>query len=181
MQKYFEKISGERLFLSPENPDDAALYTKWLNDPAVTVSLGGYAKVFSLPRTEREMREAVSRDHSYAIVLREGERLLGNIDFRDVDHLNGKATLGIFIGEEADRGQGYGAEATRLMLNYAFTTLHLHNVQLEVFSNNAQAIACYEKVGFKISGRRRESVFIEGGFVDEIYMDILDSEFLRNE
>ena len=178
MQKYFEKIPGERLFLSPENPEDYALYVKWLNDPAVAISADGYWKSFSLPRMEREMREADSDSQSYAIVLREGERLIGNIALKDVDQRNGRAELGMFIGEEADRGCGYGAEAIRLLLHYAFTTLRLHSVQGVVLSSNAQSLACCEKIGFQVTGRRRESAFQEGAFVDEIYMDILDREFL---
>jgi len=83
-----------------------------------------------------------------------------------------------FIGEEADRGRGYGAEAIRLILDYGFNTLNLHNIQLHLNGDNAQALACYKKVGFKEFGRRRESKFHSGRYVDQIYMDILDSEFL---
>ena len=30
--KYFKKIIGERLYLSPMNPEDAETYVKWLSD-----------------------------------------------------------------------------------------------------------------------------------------------------
>ncbi|MCL2195444.1 MAG: GNAT family N-acetyltransferase [Oscillospiraceae bacterium] len=177
--KYFEKIPGERLFLSPRNPDDAETYTKWLNDPAVTVSLGGYAQIHSLDAARKHLEDDATRcnAHWYSIVLREGERLVGNINLGRINQISRNAELGVFIGEQADRGCGYGAEAVRLMLGYGFNTLNLHNIQLQVLADNAQAIACYEKVGFREYGRRREAEFREGGYVDMVHMDILASEF----
>ena len=46
--KYFEKIKGERLYLSPMNSDDVETYTKWLNDKEVTENIGYYTKNFSI-------------------------------------------------------------------------------------------------------------------------------------
>jgi len=175
---YFEKIAGPRLFLSPINPEDYELYTKWMNDPGVTLNLGNHSQLFSLPR-EREFVEKMALDgrHQFAIVLREGERLIGGIGFNDLDQCNGRATLGIFIGEDCDRGKGYGAEAIRLLLGYGFNTLRLHNINLFVHSDNPRAVACYQKAGLQECGRRRECCFVNGGYVDSIQMDILDREF----
>ena len=179
--RYFEKIPGERIYLSPINPDDAELYTKWLNDPAVAVNLGMYPKMLSLPAERKFLDEMATRgSHDFAMVLRNGEggRLIGNISLMDIgQNIDRTATLGLFIGEEADRGKGYGAEAIRLILGYGFNTLHLHNVQLHLNGDNLRALACYKKVGFKEFGRRREAKFHSGRYVDMIYMDILDSEF----
>ena len=178
--RYFEKLSGERLFLSPMNPGDAEFYTRWLNDPAVAVGLGMYPKMLSLPAEEKYLADLASRSsQDFAMVLRDdqGGRLIGNISLMDLNHIDRTATLGLFIGEEADRGKGYGAEAIRLLLGYGFHTLHLHNIQLHLNGDNAQALACYKKAGFKEFGRRRESKFHSGRCVDQIYMDILDSEF----
>ena len=177
--RYFEKIPGERLFLSPINPDDFELYTKWMNDPAVTAGLGNYRKMNSLPNERKLLEEMAANGHNYAIVLREGGRLIGNISLMDEDHVNCRATLGVFLGEEADRCKGYGAEAIRLLLGYGFNTLHLHNIQLHVYADNPRAIACYEKVGFREFGRRRESDYLCGRYVDRVHMDILDREFAQ--
>jgi RimJ/RimL family protein N-acetyltransferase len=64
-----------------------------------------------------------------------------------------------------------------LLLGYGFDTLNLHNITLTVQSDNARAIRCYEKVGFRVCGRCRESVFKNGGYVDTVYMDILENEY----
>ena len=136
-----------------------------------------YASMTTLPKQRRQTEAPPDDDHEFSIVLREPERLIGYICLPDPSYADRKAALSICIGEEADRGKGYGAEAIRLLLDYAFNTLRLHNIQLYLNGDNARALACYKKVGFKEFGRRRESKFHGGRYVDEIYMDILDGEF----
>jgi len=177
---YFEKIPGERIYLSPMDPGDLEIYTKWMNDSEVTRWLGMHSGVFSLP-AERAWIEGATKDtHNYqfAIVLREGNRLLGNIGLMDVQQINRRATMGIFIGEAEDRSKGYGAEATRLLLDYGFRWLGLRNIDLHVNSGNARAIACYKKAGFREYGRRHGAVFADGQWHDDVLMEALTQDIL---
>jgi RimJ/RimL family protein N-acetyltransferase len=175
--KYFPKISGGRLYLSPVNPEDAEQYTKWLNDPAVAIPLGHYKNLLSLPNEKKALERLTSEGHNYAIVLKDGDELIGNISLFDIDHLSRRATLGLFIGEAGRRGKGFGTEAIRLILGYGFNTLNLNNVMLLCDSDNEQGIACYIRAGFREFGRRRSSTFKNGGYLDTVYMDILSTEF----
>ena len=69
-----------------------------------------------------------------------------------------------------------------LLLDYGFKALNLHNVMLKVYSFNERAITSYEKVGFKIIGKRREALRRGIKTFDIIYMDILYKEFYeKNE
>jgi RimJ/RimL family protein N-acetyltransferase len=86
------------------------------------------------------------------------------------------AELGIVIGEPDCRGKGYGTEATRLILDYAFSALGLHNVMLRVFAYNEAAIRAYLKAGFKEIGRRREAHRQGGVAYDEVLMDCVSTE-----
>ncbi len=176
--KYYEKMSGKHIYLSPMNPEDAELYTKWMNDREITDNLGSSTMIFS-EEGERSWIEENSGEYLLAIVERGSDRLLGNCGIHQVSHTFKRAELGIFIGEEEDRGKGYGKEALSLLLEYCFDTLNLHNVMLKVFSFNERAIHTYERVGFKEIGRRREAYFAKGKFWDDIYMDILKDEFTR--
>ena len=175
--RYFKKIVGPRLYLSPVNTEDAQLYTQWLNDVSVSSNIGPYAKVISLASEEKVLERMACEGQNYAMVLLDGDRLIGNISLMDIDGISRRATVGLFIGDAENRGKGYGAEALRLLLGYGFQTLNLHNIMLQVHEDNAQAIACYEKVGFREFGRRRESLFKNGAYIDVIHMDILAAEF----
>ena len=177
--RYFPKIIGERLYLSPMNPDDAEQYTKWLNDPDVADHLGQYRQMISLGNEKKAMEQLSSEGHNYAIILKDNDTLIGNISLMDVEHIHRRATLGLFIGDAEQRGKRYGAEAIRLILSYGFNILNLHNVMLLVHADNPQGLACYEKVGFREVGRRREARIKDGHFIDLVYMDILASEFIK--
>jgi len=176
---YFRKIIGSRLYLSPMNTGDAEIYTIWLNDENVAANIGQYSKIVSLVTEQKYLDNAASGGQNYAIVLLDGDRLIGNISLFDENAVNRTATLGLFIGDEENRNKGYGAEAIRLLLSYGFKTLNLLNVMLTVNSDNLRAIACYKKVGFRDIGRRRNAVYKEGRYVDLNYMDILNTEFLK--
>ena len=178
--KYFEKIKGERLYLSPMNMDDLEIYTKWMNDKEVTENLGGYARVISL-LSEKQWLEKEINDYNFAIIKRDKDELIGNVSLMEVDNLNQTATLGIFIGEKENRNKGYGKESVKLILDYGFNTLNLNNIMLTVYEFNKPAINTYKKIGFKEMGIRRKSVFRDGEVYNEIYMDITRDEFNENK
>jgi len=118
--------------------------------------------------------------YDFAIVKND-DTLIGNIGLFKISHISRSAITRLFIGEKENRSKGYGSETLRLILDYGFNTLNLHNIMLNVFSDNEPAIACYKKVGFTEFGRRRESYFKNGRYVDDVHMDILDVEFNRNK
>ena len=111
--KYFEKIGGERLYLSPVNPEDKEIYTKWMNDKSVAENIGNHFKMIGLPIEEKWI-EYASKEYNFAIVLRHNNELIGNVSIADINHINQTATLGIFIGEKENRNKGYGKENYRL-------------------------------------------------------------------
>jgi len=173
--RYFKKIIGEKIYLSPINKDDVEIYTKWVNDSEITGYIGLTRRVISVSG-EQKVLEELSKGYTFAIVKND-DTLIGNIGLFDIENIDRKATLGLFIGDAENRGKGYGAEALRLIIGYGFNTLNLHNIMLLVHSDNERGLACYKKVGFKEFGRRRESVFKNGQYFDEIYMEVLASEF----
>lgn len=177
--RYFEKLPGERIYLSPMNVEDVELYTKWLNDKEVTGFLGNFGMLFGLEAERKAVESMAAGGYNFAIVLRQGDRLIGNISLMEVDQRNRCATVGLFIGEAEHRSKGYGAEALRLLLDYGFNTLNLRNIDLTVHADNARGIACYKKVGFREYGRRGDAVFKDGRYVDQVRMEILDEEFNR--
>jgi len=175
---YFRKIVGERLYLSPFNNTDTEFHTTWttwMNDRTVNDTFDGHQNLVSLSGAKKIIEELTG--YRFDIVLLDGNVLIGHISLHNIDHLNRHAFLGIVIGEEAHRSKGYGTEAVRLVLDYGFKSLNLHNIMLSVHEDNYAGIACYKKVGFREAGRRREWFFKDGEYVDVLYMDILAREF----
>jgi RimJ/RimL family protein N-acetyltransferase len=114
-----------------------------------------------------------------AIHERRSDRLIGTCAFSQLDGDNGSALYHITIGEKDAWGRGFGTEATRLMLEHAFGPLGLHRIALFVFEFNERAIRTYQRCGFVIEGRARESIFRDGQWWDEIAMSVLQSDWRR--
>jgi RimJ/RimL family protein N-acetyltransferase len=159
--------------------EDAEQWAQWDNDLEVTLPLGDEAYTpFPLSKSEEVMAGILRRqDHVFGIVDLETDELIGRGMLFDLDLVNRKAMLGIVIGAKAYWGQGYGQEAVRLLLEYAFSLLNLNSVMLGTFSFNRRAIHCYERVGFKEIGRRRQARIIGDRKYDIVLMDILAEEF----
>jgi RimJ/RimL family protein N-acetyltransferase len=176
--RYFPKLVGERCYLSPMSEEDAAQYATWLNDLEIARYLTVAVQTIALPG-EREYLRAHGKDHSYSVVTRAGDRIIGNVGLIDLNHLERTCEIGVFIGAKDLWGQGYGREAMTLLMRYAFDYLNMRNIWLRAYAFNERAIASYRKLGFREIGRRRKAVPREGVEHDVVFMDILDEEFPR--
>lgn len=178
--KYFKKIEGERLYLSPISMEDAEIYTKWLNDFKVTDGLCLSSQLNNIESEKEWIQKTLEKGElSFAIIKKENDTLIGNISFSKVDYKNQKTEVGIFIGEEEDKNKGYGTEALKLLIKYGFEYQNFNNIMLKVFSFNEGAIKCYKKVGFKEFGRRSQTYIINNNWYDTIYMEILKNDYFK--
>jgi RimJ/RimL family protein N-acetyltransferase len=175
--KYFRKMIGKRCYLSPMNPEDAQKYVAWLADMEVAQYLTVACHIISLYVERQTLERFVRQGDHFAIVDSKNDELLGGCGLLNPDHINRNAEVGIFIGEKSYWNKGYGEEAMRLLLDYAFNILDLNNIMLNVYAYNTRAIRCYRKIGFKEIGRRRQAKRIQGRSYDIIFMDILAEEF----
>ena len=171
-------IEGELVALGPLRRDLLPTYHRWISDFGTGRTLGVSPRPMTL---EQEAAwydgRAVDGETSFTIYEQPTLRPIGNTALRAVDHRNRSAVFGIMIGEPECRGKGYGTEATRLMLDYAFTALGLHSVMLTCYEFNLAGQRAYAKAGFKEFGRRRQCRWMGGRLWDEVYMDCLASEF----
>jgi len=176
---HYKKLIGKKCYLSPFSMEDAEAWTGWDNDLLSTIPLGEEAyRVISLEKQTSMLGKMAEREHHwFSIVSINSDRLVGRCMLFEVDQVNQNAMLGIFIGSESDRDKGIGTEATQLLLDYGFNLLNLNNIWLGVFSYNKRAIKCYENIGFKRVGARRQARTIAGERHDVVLMDILAEEF----
>jgi RimJ/RimL family protein N-acetyltransferase len=179
MMPYYKKLVGDKCYLSPCSLEDAEKWTEWFNDLEVAIPMGGEAYTPISLDGQRELIMEIIRNkyHNFNIVDLETDGPIGRCLLFYIDQVNRRARLGIVIGEKALWNQGYGQDATRLMLDYGFNLLNLNSIELDTVSFNERAINCYKKVGFKVIGKRRQARIIGGKKFDEVLMDILAEEF----
>ena len=172
-------IGGERVLLRHHHPEDLADIRRWYRDPELGRLTRYSLRQMSIEEIDRffHTRLMSPEQVGYAIVIRETGQLIGSTTFSNLDPDNGSALFHISIGASDLWGEGYGTEATELMLWLAFERIGLHRVALSVFGFNSRAIRSYEKAGFTLEGRHREAILRDGGRWDELTMGILASEW----
>ena len=171
-------LGDERVSLRPVERSDLARLAELLEDPEVAALAGeGPVVLASLAEWEAWFQQRAAnppKDSISFAVESEGE-LIGQAGLHRVDHFNQRCELGIALGKNY-WGRGLGQQATRLLLDYAFTYLNMNRVSVRVLADDARAVGAYRKAGFREEGRLREAAWFAGDFHDELVMSVLRAD-----
>jgi diamine N-acetyltransferase len=175
-------IEGERVLLRRMSRADAADVVRMRADPEVQAQLFS-ARPPTMEEHLRWLAEMEARDdrHEFMIVERTSGRSVGTIGLSHIDRANRRAEYGVLLGEPDARGKGLAAEASRLLLAYAFGTLGLRRVYLHVFAGNGDALRLYRRVGFQTEGILRQHIRKGCEFLDVTVMAALADERSTSE
>jgi len=171
-------LIGPRLYFRPLEREDAPRLATFINDPPVRRTLLMH-RPMSVGQ-ELAWLEGLGKDEHHivlGIARQSDDELIGTAGLHRLDYRSRLAEFGLALGLRTAWGQGFGTEATRMTLDYAFGTLNLNRVWLQVYASNAAAIRVYEKVGFRQEGVQRAQHFLEGRYEDGVLMGILRSEW----
>ncbi len=175
---------GELVRLTAEDPDARAkIEVHWQRDseyrrfldsePAMVVSEKWLKDWF-----EKRGEEGGSPNrYVFSIRTLADEKLIGFFSLW-VDVAHSEAWVGIGIGAREFWGKGYGTDAMRLCLRYAFNELNVYRVSLGLMAYNPRALRSYEKAGFRLEGRTRGDIQRAGKRHDSLWMGILREEWL---
>jgi RimJ/RimL family protein N-acetyltransferase len=108
-------------------------------------------------KLEKQMEEEKNL-YYFTIRSRQEDRLLGRAAIQWIEWSNGNAFIRQGIGTAEDRRKGYGSQALKMLLRFAFDELNLFRLSSIVPEYNTAAIGLLEKSGFVEEVRRRQSV-----------------------
>jgi diamine N-acetyltransferase len=173
-----ESLISKRVFLRPFGRTDVSYVQKWSNDPEIREMTGEVAPMSRAEagRFYKELRAAKDRIW-FAIVLKKGNRVIGEAGLLRMFKPWRCTDMTIIIGEKDTWGKGYGTEAGRLLLDYAFTRLGFHRVSIGVVALNERALGYWESLGFKKEGVQRDGYHCNGEYSDFVMMSILEDEY----
>jgi len=178
----FPFIHGERIDLVAQLSKWAEIYARWHNDPRVRqyaryefpIALEDVKKWFENP-PQHGVRDFIV----FVIYHKLDKRPIGDIGLNHINWVNRNANIFAEIGEPEYWGKGIVGEASKLMIDYAFTELNLHKVHASVYNPNERSLRAAEKLGFKKEGVLREHLYVDGMYVDNHRFSILRKEWLE--
>ena len=171
-------FAGDTVALGPLRRDLVPLYQRWYNDFEVMRYYGGM-RPWSREEAEQWYQSSNKNERAAYFTIYDLVTLLpvGYTGLFDISQFHRTAEFDIFIGEQESWGKGYGTEVTRLVLEYGFTCLGLNNIFLWVNEANKRGIRAYQRAGFRMAGRLRQTRWRAGRAHDLLLMDCLATEF----
>jgi RimJ/RimL family protein N-acetyltransferase len=171
-------VRGTQVALGPFLAAHASVYATWLQDPEIAVLGQGTFTARTPEAITRSLQDSTPTEVVFAVYALPDRVLIGETLLQHIDLRHGTAEFGITLGRKDYWGRGYGTEATRLVIDYGFRFLNLHNILLLVTSYNPRAQRAYAKAGFREIGRRHGSVLLGGQRYDDIYMECVADTFI---
>lgn len=101
---------------------------------------------------------------------------IGAIDLFDFDPYHRRAGVGILIENANNRQKGYANEALKLLIDYAFSHLDLHQLYCNILERNTHSIKLFSKQGFQITGQKKEWIKTNKGWENQIFLQLINSK-----
>ena len=170
-----------RIYLRALEPDDYKTSFKWRNDDEIWNMVGGPKYFVSEAYEKKWVEDTIFNSHNIklAVCLKDTNTYIGNVYATDIDMINRSCTTGVLIGERDYWNQGYASEAYRLLLYYIFNERNLHRVQAYVLESNVASLKMHQKVGYKVEGTLRHSVYKNGKYQNQVLLSILKEDYCQ--
>jgi RimJ/RimL family protein N-acetyltransferase len=175
-----EGLRGGTVRLAALGEEDLDAIAAWQEDTDLLRRLDAQAAApKGVAQLRRWLSERQERPDGYLFAIRpvDGAGLLGYAELDGILWTHRTSWLSIVVGPRDHWGRGFGGEAMRLLLWFAFAELNLHRVQLTVFADNARAIRLYESLGFRREGAFRQFLERDGVRQDMLLYGLLASEW----
>lgn len=159
---------------------DLPFINKWRNNSELIAMLGAPFRYINLEVDEKWFDNYMTNRGNTvrcAIVEADSNQILGLVSLTGIDYINQSAEFHIMIGDTQNQGKGIGTFALNEILKHAFFNMNLRRIELSVLEDNKRAQHLYEKVGFVCEGAKREAVFKDGKFVNQLLYSILCTEY----
>jgi len=154
------RIESDVAVLQRELYDDVTNYSRAAARPWQPVSPGGAGEFYAVRDPDLSLA-------AFSIVTLDGDELAGECGLWGIDLHNRSAAIGVALLPAA-RGRGLAVDAVRTLCDYGFKTRGLHRIQIETLADNAAMRATAVRAGFAEEGMRRQAVWVEGAFLDDV-------------
>lgn len=166
-------LTGNRVKLRALEPEDLDFLYLLENDTEIweiSGTLTPYSRKVLKSYLESAHRDIYEVKQLRLAICEASGGLIGMIDLFDFDPRHLRAGIGVVIAEKKSRNKGYGEEAIRLICEYGFKVLGLHQLYASVGAGNEASLHLFGKLGFTETGRKKDWLRTSDGFTDEVIL-----------
>ncbi len=173
-------LKGDKVYLRALEPEDLDFVLEVENSEdfwEISATRVPYSRFLIKKYLQNSHRDIFDVKQLRLMICRQDDIPIGLIDVFDLEPKDRRAALGILIVNDENRGKGYGAEVLKLISNYCFTHLGLHQLYANVTADNLASIKLFEKCNFKPVGTKKDWILVSGKFKDEILYQLINNVY----
>lgn len=171
-------LKTKRLILRPILAKDKQAIFNYRSDAATNKYQGW------IPKTLEEVEQFITKStqefnqtgtwFQLVIILQESQEIIGDLGIHFIDER--QCELGCTLSK-SQQGKGFATEALAAVINHLFTVLNKHRIKTSIDPNNLDSIRLVERLGFRKEAHFKESLWMNGKWVDDIIYAILEKEW----
>lgn len=171
-------LKGEHIYLRALEPEDLDFIHAVENDESIweiSCTQTPYSKFLIKQYLENAHKDIYEVKQLRLVISSYDNLTIGMIDLFDFDFKNRRAGIGILVKEPVDRLKGYGQEALKLLIDYSFTHLDLHQLYCNISESNAASIKLFSNEGFNKIGLKKDWNYVNGAFKNEYLFQLINN------
>lgn len=169
-------LKGENIYLRALEPEDLEFIYEIENDETIwelSHTQTPYSQFLIKQYLENAHKDIYEVKQLRLVISNYKKDTLGLIDLFDFDFKNKRAGIGILVKDLADRNKGVGGEALKLLINYSFKRLNLHQLYCNISKQNIASIKLFKKHGFKEVGLKKDWNLVNNTYVSEYIYQLI--------
>ena len=171
---------GERIYFRPiEIADIDKGWYEWINDPETVEFLSGTSPVTKDDLKKYFYENQPPKSVMFAVCEIKTNTYFGNAKLGSIDWINRSCIYGRLIGLKGYRGQGFGSEVLKLLLEYAFNNLDLNRIHTGVLEENTASVKSNEKLGFRREGLLRDAIWRNGKYNNVVSFAMTKNDYKK--
>lgn len=128
------------------------LYKNWENDPSIYGDMSAFSPYVYRTESVDKYFDAKNIPSRVLFAIMLDGIPIGELQLKYIDWLSAECTLSIHLQNDAVKGKGYGTQAERLAVQYAFNELGMKTIHADAILKNTRSQHVLEKVGFQLVG-----------------------------
>ncbi|GHA34728.1 acetyltransferase [Salinimicrobium marinum] len=169
-------LYGQNIFLRALEPEDFEMIFSVENNEEfweISTNSTPYSRYIIKQYIENSHKDIYEVKQLRLVICTNDKTPVGLIDLFNFEPKHRRVAVGIVIDNKENRGSGYGGEALKLLCNFCFAHLGLHQIYANIGIDNVPSQQLFEKAGFKKSGHKKDWNYVNGKFKDELTYQLI--------